>query len=261
MTLGTRVVVTNDDGIDAPGLHVLATCARDLGWTAVVAAPVGESSGTSAGLTAAENGRQVAVERCALPGLPDVDAHAVAAQPGLIALIACHNGFGERPDLLLSGINRGANVGRAVLHSGTVGAALTAAVNGVRAIAVSLDIALDPEGDPHWDTAAGVARELAPMVARLPEGTILNVNVPDLPAAEIGPLRWARLATYGRAQSKITQLDDQLIEVGSVVVEGELEAGTDAALLADRYPTCTPLSPVGTDEELLEQIGADPGRS
>ncbi len=254
MTLGTRVVVTNDDGIDSPGLHALAACARDLGWTPVVAAPVGESSGTSAGLTAAENDRQVAVERRALPGLPGLDAHAVAAQPGLIALIACHDGFGARPDLLLSGINRGANIGRAVLHSGTVGAALTAAVNGVRAIAVSLDIALDPDGEPHWDTAAEVVRELAPAALRLPEGTVLNVNVPDLPADEIGPLRWARLATYGLVQSKVTQLDDRLIEVGSVEVEGELEPDTDAALLAERHPTCTPLSPVGTDEELLAQF-------
>lgn len=248
------VLVTNDDGIDSPGLHVLIACAGDLGWTAVVAAPAVESSGTSAGLTAAEDNRQVAVERRTLPGLSDIDAFAVSSQPGLIALIACHDGFGERPDLLLSGINRGGNMGRAVLHSGTVGAALTAAVNGVRAIAVSLDIPLEPEGEPHWATAAAVVRELAPTVLRLPEGTVLNLNVPDLPADELRPLRWARLATYGRVQSKVTRLDDRLIEVGSVVVEGELEPGTDAALLAEGHPTCTPLSPVGTDEELLARF-------
>lgn len=252
--MGTRVVVTNDDGIDSPGLHALAACALDLGWAPVVAAPAGEASGTSAGVTATGDHRRVAVARRELPGLPGVDAHAVAGQPGLIALIACHDGFGERPDLVLSGINRGANVGRAVLHSGTVGAALTAAVNGVRAVAVSLDIATEPAGDPHWDTAVAVARELLPAVARLPAGTVLNLNVPDLPAADLRPLRWTRLATYGRTQQKVTRLGDGRLEVGSVVVAGELEPDTDAALLADRHPTCTPLHPVGTDEALLARL-------
>ena len=133
-----RILVTNDDGIDSPGLHALAAAAADFG-TVMIAAPAVESSGTSAGLTAARDDRRVAVEERD-GGL------AVAAHPGLIALIACHGGFGPAPDVVLSGVNRGANVGRAVLHSGTVGAALTASVNGARALAVSLDVQLDDPG-------------------------------------------------------------------------------------------------------------------
>ncbi|MCT2585500.1 5'/3'-nucleotidase SurE [Actinophytocola gossypii] len=253
-----KVLVTNDDGIDSPGLHALVRCALDLGWSPVVAAPTTESSGTSAGLTAAKDARQVAIDRRRrLPGLEDVPAYAVAAHPGLIALIACHDGFGERPDLLLSGVNRGANVGRAILHSGTVGAALTAGVNGVRAVAVSLDTEMEDEPERHhWLTASSVATGLLPMVAELPKGTVINVNVPDRPAGEIGELRWGPLASYGRVQSKVTQLRDELIEVGSVVVEGELEAGTDAAMLADGHATATPLSPVMEHDMLLRQLGA-----
>lgn len=247
--MGPRVLVTNDDGIDSPGLVALARCARDLGWDTVVAAPAADASGTSAGLTATTDHRQVTVERRTLPDLPDVEAYAVAAHPGLIVLAACHDGFGERPDLVLSGINRGGNVGRAILHSGTVGAALTGAVNGARAVAVSLDLPLDPDLVPMWDRAARVARRLLPMAAELDAGAVLNVNVPDVP--EAGPTRWAPLATYGRVQSKVTQLDKGAIAVCSVEVDGELEPGTDAALLAEGFVTITSLRSVHEDDTLM----------
>jgi 5'-nucleotidase len=248
-----RVLVTNDDGIDSPGLVALARCAVDLGWQTVIAAPVTEASGTSAGLTAAEDHRQVAVERRTIDALPSVEAYAVAAHPGLIALVACHDGFGERPDLVLSGVNRGGNVGRAILHSGTVGAALTAAINGARAVAVSLDLELDADTAPHWDTARVVTGALLPMIAGLDEGSVLNVNVPDVPLDRVGPARWARLSTYGRVQNKVTQLDDGVIEMGSVVVDGELEPGTDAALLAGGHVTVTALHSVHEDERLMDR--------
>jgi 5'-nucleotidase len=251
-----RVLVTNDDGIDSPGLVALARCAVDLGWQTVIAAPAAEASGTSAGLTAAEDHRRVAVERRTIEELPAVEAYAVAAHPGLIALVACHDGFGDRPDLVLSGVNRGGNVGRAILHSGTVGAALTAGINDARALAVSLDVELDAELDadttPHWDTARVVVGALLPMLADLADGSVLNVNVPDRPFDQVGPARWARLSTYGRVQSKVTQLDDGVIEMGSVVVAGELEPDTDAAVLADGHVTVTALHSVHEDERLMD---------
>jgi 5'-nucleotidase len=252
--------VTNDDGIDSPGLATLARCAVDLGWETIIAAPATESSGTSAGLTAAKDDRRIAVERRTLPGLPSVDAYAVAAHPGLIALTACHGGFGEPPDVVLSGVNRGGNIGRAILHSGTVGAALTAAINGARAVAMSLDVPLEDSPEQHWDTAAVVARTLLPTVAECETGTVLNVNVPDVPADRLGQVRWARLATYGRVRSRVTQLTDGVIEVGNVEVAGELEPGTDAALLADGHVTVTPLHSVHEDPELLRQYEEGAGR-
>jgi 5'-nucleotidase len=249
-----RVLVTNDDGIDSPGLHALARCALDLGWQPMIVAPATESSGTSAGLTAAKDARQIAVERRNLPDLPELTAYAVAAHPGLIALIASHNGFGDRPELVLSGVNRGANVGRAVLHSGTVGAALTASVNGIRAVAVSLDTDQQDTADLHWSTATDILRDLLPGVADLPETTVINVNVPDRPRAEVADLRWAPLASYGRVQHKITQLRDELLEVATVTVDGDLEPDTDAALLADGHATATPLRPVTEDTPLLATL-------
>ncbi|MBP2324955.1 5'-nucleotidase [Kibdelosporangium banguiense] len=246
-----RVLITNDDGIDSPGLLALARCSVDLGWETVVAAPVQESSGTGAGLNAAFADRQVAVQWRELPGLPDVEAFAVAAHPGFIVLAACGDGFGPRPDLVLSGINRGANLGRAVLHSGTVGAAVTAGINGVRALAVSLDVALSRNAEAYWETASKIVRLLLPSVARLDQGSVLNLNVPNVPEldADRSP-RWATLASHGRIQSKVTRIGDNAIELAAVEVDGRLEPGTDAAVLAEGYPTITALRSISEDFDL-----------
>ena len=243
-----RILVTNDDGIDSPGLHALATCAARFG-DVLVAAPAAEASGTGAGLMAAGDRREVAVEPRDVPGADE--AYAVAAHPGLIALIACHDGFGPRPDVVLSGVNRGGNVGRGVLHSGTVGAALTAGINGARALAVSLDVQFDDPGEAHWPAAIAVVEEVLPLVLDAEPGAIFNLNVPNAPAP--GELRWATLATYGRVQASVSSVGEGKIAVRSVVVEGELEPGTDAALLAEGYSTITPLRSVAVATELFPE--------
>ncbi|MGW4116682.1 5'/3'-nucleotidase SurE [Actinosynnema sp. NPDC004786] len=243
-----RALITNDDGIDSPGLLALARGAVAHGWTTVVAAPARESSGTSAGLTAAEDDRRVQVARRELPGLPDVPAYAVAAHPGFIALVASQGAFGDPPDVVLSGVNRGANVGRAVLHSGTVGAALTAAINGARAMAVSLDVGLDLDVPHHWDTAVAVAAGLFDRLAALPVGSVLNVNVPNRP--EAGAPRRAGLAEFGAVRTRIKDSDDGSITLAAVVVADELTPGTDAALLAEGRATVTPLRSVAEDPDL-----------
>ncbi|MGM1061669.1 5'/3'-nucleotidase SurE [Saccharothrix sp. Mg75] len=246
-----RVLITNDDGIDSPGLLALARGAVEHGWDTVVAAPARESSGTSAGLTAAEDDRRVKVERRELPGLPDVPGFAVSAHPGLIALVAAQGAFGDPPDVVLSGVNRGANVGRAVLHSGTVGAALTASINGARAMAVSLDVGLESGATHHWDTAVAVAAGLFDRLAALPPGAVLNVNVPNVADAErVGEPERAGLAEFGAVQSRVKDTDDGSIDLTSVVVEGDLPPGSDAALLAGSRPTVTALRSVSEDADL-----------
>ncbi|WP_328453633.1 5'/3'-nucleotidase SurE [Amycolatopsis sp. NBC_00438] len=245
-----RILVTNDDGVESPGLHALARGARAHGWDVVVAAPAQEASGTSAGLTAAAGDtRRVAVERRDVPGLDGVPVHAVAAHPGLIALLAAQGAFGDPPDVVLSGINLGANTGRAVLHSGTVGAALTASLHGARALAVSLDVELGDETDPHWDTAVAVAAGLFDRLAALPAGSVLNLNVPNRPDA--GPPRRAGLAEFGAVQGRIEDTGDGTIALSAVLVEGELPPGSDAALLAEGHPTVTALRSVTEDPDLV----------
>ncbi|SDM60808.1 5'/3'-nucleotidase SurE [Allokutzneria albata] len=241
-------LITNDDGIDSPGLAALARMAVHCGLSVVVAAPAEESSGTSAGLTAAKDDRRIALARKELPGLPDVPAYAIAGHPGLIAFLAAQGAFGAKPDLVLSGINRGANVGRAVLHSGTVGATLTASINDLRGLAVSLDVGLAGSEQPHWESAAGIVEQAVELLRNSPAGTVLNVNVPDVAADRLGPLRHARLARFGTVQSRVRQLDDDSIEVVAVDVDdARPEPDSDAALLAAGHPTITALRSVAED--------------
>jgi 5'-nucleotidase len=116
----TRVLITNDDGIEAPGLAALAFVARRAGFDVVVAAPSQEMSGMSAALKVERTDGKLPLRRTAA-------GFAVDGTPASIVGLAARGAFGEPPDVVLSGINRGANVGIGILHSGTVGAVLTAA--------------------------------------------------------------------------------------------------------------------------------------
>jgi 5'-nucleotidase len=251
----TRILVTNDDGVDAPGIRALAEAAHAGGHDVVVAAPRAEASGMSAALTAVTAEGRVVVERRVGP----VEAYAVAASPAYIAVLAALGVFGEPPEVLLSGINRGANAGNAVLHSGTVGAALTAANNGVRAMAVSLDvlnpvaataasggaatIVLPDDADLHWDTAARMARDLIGWLAAAPPRTVLNLNVPDRPVADVAGLREATLAPFGQVRMAVAETGEDFVRL-TVEREGEqLIEGSDLAWLAAGYAAATVIRP------------------
>ena len=135
-----RVLVTNDDGVGSPGLHALARVLVDGGHDVIVVAPDREMSGSAAAIGQVHVEEGIDAERVELPRLDGVPAYAVAGPPGLCVLTARLGGFGDPPDLIVSGINPGCNTGRAVLHSGTVGAALTGANFGCRGLAVSIDV-------------------------------------------------------------------------------------------------------------------------
>ncbi len=256
-----RALVTNDDGIDSPGLHALAVAAREAGLEVVVAAPVEQSSGASAALTAVRRDGRTVVERRELPQLDGVEAWAVHAQPGHIVAAALSGWFDPAPDVVLSGINHGANVGRAVLHSGTVGAALTATINGARALAVSLDVALYPTGERHWATAAGLLVPVLELVLEAPDDIVLSLNVPDRPPDELGPIRLARLARGGAVQTRVDEVRDGDLRLAEFEIADEPEEGTDSALLAAGHPTLTALRSVDADDSelVLDWLGASSG--
>jgi 5'-nucleotidase len=243
MTDPIRALITNDDGIDSEGLWRLAALARECGLTPVIAAPLAESSGSSAGLTSVGSDGRVVTERRTIPGLDGVPAYAVRALPGYIALLSSQGAFGPAPRIVLSGVNRGANTGNAVLHSGTVGAALTACTHGTAAIAVSL--AADENSDPlHWQTAAELAGRVLPWVLDADQPMVLNLNVPNAPGAAVRGLRRACLARFGVVQTTVSEVGQGFVKVAMADREAEHEPGTDAALLADGYATVTPLRPI-----------------
>ena len=236
-----RVLVTNDDGIDAPGLHVLAATAVAAGFDVTIAAPAEQSSGSSASITATEVDGRIGVERRQLDGLDGVPAFAVQGGPGLIALIAAHGAFGQPPELVLSGVNHGANVGRAILHSGTVGAALTAGLNGARGIAISLDVGMRPSRF-HWATGADAAVALIPDLRSRPPGTVLNVNAPN--ALETLGVIEAALAPFGIVQTTMHRDGDHHVRLAVEDVPNEPVPDSDAALLAEGWATLTAITAV-----------------
>ncbi|MEU1808852.1 5'/3'-nucleotidase SurE [Micromonospora sp. WMMD1076] len=259
----SRVLVTNDDGVHAPGIRALARAAYERGMDVVVAAPEAEASGMSAALSAVTDDGRLVFRETELDGLPGVPAYAVAASPAYIAVLAGLGVFGPVPDLLLSGINRGANAGHAVLHSGTVGAALTAGNNGIRALAVSLDVltpaaasagsggaaiaVLDSVDDEsrHWPTAAGLAATLLPWLAGAGPGTVLNLNVPDLPAAQVAGLRQATLAPFGQVQVSVAERGEGFVRTAVEANAVRAVPGTDIAWLADGYAAVTAIRALG----------------
>ncbi|MGH3916783.1 MAG: 5'/3'-nucleotidase SurE [Pseudonocardiaceae bacterium] len=186
----------------------------------------------------------VLIEARELPGLPGVPAFAVAAHPAFIVLAAAQGAFGAPPDVVLSGVNDGANVGRAVLYFGTVGAALTGALHGARAMAVSLAVGLEPACPRQWDSARAVLRVLLPLVTELPAGATLNVNVPDRPVERLGELRCAPLSRIGTVQTRIEQVAGNQLRRIAAPLPDNAEPGTDAAVLAAGHPTISELRSV-----------------
>lgn len=250
-----RCLVTNDDGIDSEGLRVLAQVALEAGFEVVVAAPMREASGASASITAVEEDGHFVVEARHLAGLEDASSVlAVGGLPAFIALTSMRGAFGPAPDIVLSGINNGPNTGYAVLHSGTVGAALTASTFGARTMAVSLNVrtrtvsgagvAPSEQAAPCWDTAAAFARRTLPTLLDSAPGTVLNVNAPNIPLEKVRGYEPARLARFGAVQTNVAERGEGYVKVTLAEIDAEYEPGTDAALLAAGYASITALQAV-----------------
>ncbi|WP_308259179.1 5'/3'-nucleotidase SurE [Pseudonocardia sp. H11422] len=242
-----RALITNDDGIDSPGLWALAAAARDAGLDVVVAAPHTDASGVGASVLSVRDGNRTAVHPRELPGLPGIPAYAVEGHPAFIVHAAGRGWLDPQPDVVLSGINLGANVGRAILHSGTVGAALTAGLHDWYGLAVSLDTGLSVPEDPRWEAPVHLLPTVLDLLLAEAPGTVFSLNVPDRPVDELGELREARLARFGAVQVRVVHRDgDPHGALHASVSEPQAgpEPGSDVALLAEGHPTLTALRSV-----------------
>jgi 5'-nucleotidase len=225
-----HIVVTNDDGIHAPGLRALVDALKDIA-TVTIVAPSAERSAAAQSLTLRQPiyCDQIAKGEYAIEGTP-ADA----------MILAFHSLLKEKPDLVVSGINRGGNLGENVYYSGTVGAAMEAAINRVPAIAVSVAYR---KKDFDFAPAAQFVRTLAPLIIKegLPPGVLLNVNVPQ---------PWTGAVRFTRQSSKITR---NVLKPGvdprgrnyywlseQQVTEG-IEPDTDIAAIRDGAISITPL--------------------
>lgn len=243
-----RILVTNDDGIDAPGIAMLARALAER-HDVVVAAPDRDMSGSSAGIARFGGAQEIVFTPRAIPAFGDVPAFTIAAGPGLAVLTGCLGAFGDPPDLVVSGINAGANLGHSILHSGTVGAVLTAQSFGVRGLAVSA-----ARGDPwRWDTACRYALMMTGWLAELPPRTAINLNVPALPLEEVRGLRAAMLDRFGTIRIALAEESSGPLQIELRDGAVDPEPGTDSALLAQGFATYTALVGVGEGD-----LGAEP---
>ncbi len=241
------ILVTNDDGIRARGIEELAAAAESLGEVWVVA-PESEQSAMAHALTLHHplRIREYGPQRFSVDGTP-TDCVFFAA------LHICP----RKPDLVLSGVNRGANVGDDVTYSGTVSAALEGVIMGFPGIAASLVI--NHDGPREYGPAARYTVDLAKEVLRrgLPDKTYLNVNVPQIPGDQI---KGVRVTTLGHRM-----YDDRIIEchdprgkpyywIGGNRFEARDIPGSDCNAVLDGYISVTPLHANPTDYGMLEEL-------
>ena len=225
-----RVLVTNDDGVHATGILAFAAALAESGHDVTVAAPLDDRSGSSAALGPGHTSK-LRVERLTLEGLHDVPVFGLDGPPGMCVMAAHLGAFGERPELVASGINLGGNTGRSILFSGTVGAALAAANFGLRGVAVSQSLS-----EP-WLIDTGAAYGVAAVAWALeqPVGSVLNVNVPNRPIGDILGVRSGRLAPFGVVRTVLEGEVDGHLLLTLRETEEELAPDTDTSLVNAGY--------------------------
>lgn len=228
-----RILLSNDDGYFAPGLAILAATLSSHGHDITVVAPERDRSGASNSLT---------LDRPLMVRKTPAGFHYVNGTPTDCVHLAVTGLLPELPDMVVSGINHGANMGDDTVYSGTVAAATEGFLLGIPSVAVSLANARDE----HFQTAADFVAELAGRFAAqpFPEHVLLNVNVPDLPAGDISGVEVTRLGRRHKAQDTVKTVNPRnqtMYWVGAAGGAQDAGPGTDFHAVAHGRISLTPL--------------------
>ena len=228
-----NILISNDDGVHAPGIHILADVLAEIADIKVVA-PDRNRSGASHSLTLTRPLRVQTLDNqfVGVQGTPTDCVH--------LALTGLYENY--QPDIVVSGINHGANLGDDVLYSGTVAAAIEGRHLGLPAIAVSLI----GEEEHHYKTAAIIARNMVQLLKAYPIAStaILNVNVPDVSYQELKGYSITRLGTRHSAEPTIRGTDPRgstIYWVGPAGAEDDAGKGTDFYAIKNKQVSITPL--------------------
>jgi 5'-nucleotidase len=245
-----RVLVSNDDGFDSPGIRALAEGLRAAGHEVTVVAPDRDRSGASNSLTLDQP-----IRTKSLGG----GVWCVAGTPTDCVHLALTGLLEQEPDIVVSGINNTANLGDDVIYSGTVAAAMEGRFLGLPALAMSL-ATCDHVGR-HYETAARAAVEITArlLVDPLPADTILNVNVPDRPWAELRGFEVTRLGNRHRSEKCIAQQDPRgrpIYWIGPAGQEQDAGPGTDFHAVRNGYISITPIHVDLTRYQALEKVAS-----
>jgi 5'-nucleotidase len=251
-----KILVSNDDSVHAPGIHLLAKELRKLGQVYVVA-PLEEKSTTGHSLTIHKPLRILDL------GHLGKNVFGVSGSPADCVYLGIREVLGGKmPDLVVSGINRGANLGQDVYYSGTVSAAREACILGIPSIAVSLDVEFAralPEKSLHYATAAKLTVQLIRKLMKhselqVPHHTLLNFNVPDLPLKEVRGIHLARQGFRYYTGSVLRRVDHRGKDyywLGGTYEGFREDQGSDCHTVADGYASLTPLKLDSTDFETM----------
>ena len=245
-----RILISNDDGVDAPGIQALAKGLGDAGHQVIIVAPDRDRSGASNSLT---------LDMPIRVAQQDGSTWRVYGTPTDCVHVAITGMLEEEPDIVISGINNTANLGDDVIYSGTVAAAMEGRFLGLPAIAVSL-VTKNHHG-LHYESAARAAVELVKRLGAdpLPADTILNLNVPDLPWQEIEGYAVTRLGNRHRAAPCIPQHDPrgrQWWWIGPAGAEQDAGVGTDFHAVRTGHISITPIQVDLTRYQALEHVAS-----
>ena len=240
-----RILVTNDDGIRAPGLAALVEALIPLGEVTIVA-PSANHSGTGHGITLSD---PIYIERFDIAGRPGTG---LTATPASCVRVALDKLLENRPDIVVSGVNRGSNFGLNAYISGPVAAAREAAMQGIPAVASSLDIT----GHPNYGPAAKATAQVVEIVKAggLPKGIFLNVNAPA--GSELKGLKLARQSR----QMGMERFEESKTPYGRRMFWSffeqptTAEPGSDVQAALDGYVAVTPLHASEFSSEAFEQL-------
>lgn len=228
-----KIMLCNDDGVFALGIRTLATHLREAGHELIIVAPDRERSAASHSITLRRDLRMKKLQP---------NEYSVDGTPVDCVVVATQKILKEVPDLVISGINAGQNMGEDVLYSGTVAAALEASLLGCKAIAVSIN---SYQGQ-NFDTAAGWMVKLLEMGVDtiIPERGILNINFPNVVSSEIKGVRLTNTGhrKYYNFIKVIEELENGFVyRIGGDLPDWEIQKGTDAEAIADNFISITPL--------------------
>jgi 5'-nucleotidase len=250
-----RILISNDDGVHAPGIQVLEKELRKLGEVWVVA-PLDEKSTAGHSLTLHKPLRIVPLAALGKKYF------GISGSPADCIYLGIREVMGKMPDLVVSGINRGANLGQDVYYSGTVSAAREACILGIPSMAVSLAIDFQKrksESAYHYEAAAQLALKISRDFdwKALPEHTLLNLNVPDKPLKQIGELKITRQGFRFYSGGILRRKDHRgknYFWVGGKYRGFKREEGTDCAVVASGHASLTPLKLDSTDLRFVAEL-------
>ena len=247
-----RILLTNDDGIHAPGLKSLENIAREISDDVWIVAPETDQSGASHSLSLNDplRLREVSERHFAVRGTPT----------DCVIMGVAHIMNGVRPDLVLSGVNRGHNLAEDVTYSGTIAGAIEGATLGIRSIAMSQSYGFQADRKLRWETAEQLGPAIIDKLLSegFPPATFFNINFPD---ADPDKVSGTRITSQGNRDQELLRIEERKDGRGNPYfwygfnrTPSSPEKGTDLWAIYNGYVSVTPLTLGFTDYDMLKQL-------